>query len=40
MEIRARYERTRMKQRELAKEYGVSQKLIFNIIHRKAWTHI
>jgi hypothetical protein len=36
-EIRARYTEN---QRELAKEYGISQGTIGDIIHRRTWSHL
>jgi len=36
-EIRGRYTEN---QRKLAKEYGISQRTIFGIIHRRIWKHL
>jgi len=42
LEIRQRYEwyKPGCTMRELAREFGVSQIAVFNIVHRKTWTHV
>jgi hypothetical protein len=40
LEIRKDYKENRTPQRQLAKKYNVKQSTIWNIIHRKLWSHI
>ena len=40
LEIRRRYVPRKVTLRTLAAEFGVSQRVIHGIIHRKTWTHI
>jgi len=40
LEIRRRYAAGGTSQRKLAAEYGVSQKTIFDIIHRQKWAYL
>ena len=38
--IRQSYKLGAVSQPMLAKQYGVSQSLVWNILHRKAWAHL
>ncbi len=39
-EIRAKYEKGQITQKQLANDYGVNYNTIFNIINRRSWKHI
>ena len=40
LEIRALYHRNKISQRELARRFHISQRQIWGILRRKAWSHI